>query len=53
VKNRPFRERMGFALEGIRTGWAREASFRTQTALAGVAAMVVATAPKFLAEIGW
>ncbi|WP_156404972.1 hypothetical protein [Sphingomonas sp. Root241] len=50
MKNRPFRERMGFTLEGIRTGWAREASFRTQTALVGV---VLATAPKFLAEIGW
>jgi diacylglycerol kinase (ATP) len=37
MKNRPFRERMGFAIEGIRTGWRREASFRTQTALAGAA----------------
>jgi undecaprenol kinase len=41
VKNRPFRERMGFALEGIRTGWAREASFRTQSALAGVALLAL------------
>lgn len=41
MKNRPFRERMGFALEGIRTGWAREASFRTQTVLAGVALLAL------------
>lgn len=37
MKNRPFRQRMGFALEGIRTGWSREASFRAQAALAGCA----------------
>jgi undecaprenol kinase len=37
VKNRPFRERLGFALAGWRAGWRREASFRTQTAIAGVA----------------
>jgi diacylglycerol kinase (ATP) len=37
VKNRPFRERLGFALAGWRTGWRREASFRTQTVIAGVA----------------
>jgi diacylglycerol kinase (ATP) len=41
VKNRPFRERMGFAVEGIRTGWRREASFRTQTAMAGVALLAL------------
>jgi undecaprenol kinase len=41
MKNRPFRERMGFALEGIRTGWRREASFRAQTALAGVALLAL------------
>jgi len=37
VKNRPFRERLGFALEGIRTGWRRESSFRTQTGIAALA----------------
>jgi undecaprenol kinase len=37
VKNRPFRERLGFALAGWCTGWRREASFRAQTAIAGVA----------------
>ena len=35
MKNRPFRERLGFALAGIATGWRRERSFRTQTAIAG------------------
>jgi undecaprenol kinase len=39
VKNRPFAERLGFALEGWRTGWRRENSFRTQARL-GVAALV-------------
>jgi undecaprenol kinase len=38
VKNRPFRERLGFAAEGIRTGWRRENSFRSQTRLGVLAA---------------
>ena len=37
MKNRPFRERLGFALTGIRTGWLRESSFRTQTGIAALA----------------
>lgn len=37
MKNRPFRERLGFGLAGIRTGWARESSFRTQTGIAAFA----------------
>lgn len=37
MKNRPFAERMGFALEGWRTGWRRENSFRSQVVLAGLA----------------
>ena len=37
MKNRPFRERLGFALAGWRAGWRREASFRTQVMLAGAA----------------
>jgi len=48
VKGRPFRERMGFALAGIRTGWAREASFRSQARLAAgafVALLVLRPAP--------
>ena len=48
MKNRPFRERLGFAIEGIRTGWRRENSFRTQARLAGaalVALLVLRPAP--------
>ncbi|WP_342249437.1 diacylglycerol kinase [Sphingomonas sp. OTU376] len=48
MKGRPFRERMGFALAGIRTGWAREASFRSQARLAAasvVALLVLRPAP--------
>ena len=43
MKNRPFRERISFALAGIATGWRRERSFRSQTAIAGcaVAALIV------------
>jgi diacylglycerol kinase (ATP) len=41
VKNRPFRERTGFALEGIRTGWSREASFRAQAAPVGCALLAL------------
>lgn len=38
MKNRPFGERLGFAAEGLRAGWRREASFRTQATIAGIAA---------------
>ncbi|MDG5488092.1 diacylglycerol kinase [Sphingomonas sp. BGYR3] len=41
MKNRPFRERLGFAVSGIRFGWIRERSFRVQTALAIVAALAL------------
>lgn len=41
MKNRGFRERIGFALTGWRTGWAREKSFRTQTALAALALLAL------------
>ena len=37
MKNRCLRERVGFALEGWRAGWRREASFRAQVVGAGVA----------------
>ena len=30
MKNRPFSERLAFALSGLREGWRRERSFRTQ-----------------------
>ncbi len=42
MKNRPFHQRIGFALAGIRAGWSRERSFRTQCllAVAALAALV-------------
>jgi diacylglycerol kinase len=39
VKNRPFRERLGFALAGLATGWQREKSFRSQARL-GILAFI-------------
>jgi undecaprenol kinase len=42
-KNRPFRDRLGFALAGIRTVATRERSFRTQIFLA-LAALAAAAA---------
>ena len=49
MKNRPFRERIGFALAGIALVWRRESSFRTQLRLAclGVA-MLLALRPGWL-----
>jgi undecaprenol kinase len=41
VKNRPFRERLMFALNGLGVGWRRESSIRTQTALALFAVIVL------------
>jgi diacylglycerol kinase (ATP) len=43
MKNRPFVQRVGFALAGLGEGWRRERSFRTQVviALVVVAAMAV------------
>jgi undecaprenol kinase len=41
MKNRPFRQRLGFALTGIAIVWRREPSFRTQLRLAGVGAVVL------------
>jgi undecaprenol kinase len=41
VKNRPFRERLMFALNGLGVGWRRESSIRTQTALALLAVIVL------------
>ena len=34
MKNRPFRDRVGFALAGLAAGWRRERSFRTQSVIA-------------------
>lgn len=42
MKNRPFRERLGFALAGWRAGWRRERSFRAQVAI-GVAVVAALT----------
>lgn len=35
MKNRGLRERVGFALSGMRAGWRREKSYRTQVMFAG------------------
>ena len=43
MKNRSFLERLGFALDGLKTVWSNEVSFRTQVIFAMVAAMVTAT----------
>lgn len=48
MKNRPFRQRLGFAAAGIRIVWRRERSFRTQCILG--AAALVATA---MLRPGW
>lgn len=46
-KNRPFRERIAFALAGWRSGWRRESSFRTHClfAAAALVALVVLRPP--------
>lgn len=41
MKNRPFHERLGFALAGLKAGWRRERSFRTHVAFALLAALVL------------
>ena len=46
MKNRPLRERVGFALAGWQAGWRRERSFRTQVVMSGVAlALLVVLRP--------
>ena len=55
MKNRPFRERIGFALAGWREAFALEASFRTQLGMAGLAAvalLVLRPAPIWWALVG-
>jgi diacylglycerol kinase (ATP) len=42
VKNRPFRERLGFAFGGARFAWASEKSFRTQVVIGVVALAALA-----------
>lgn len=41
MKNRPFQERLMFALNGLAAAWRRESSFRTQTRLAVLAGIVL------------
>jgi len=51
VKNRPFADRIGFALAGLVTGWRRERSFRTQVlAAAGVCVTLILLRP---APVWW
>ncbi|KQN40371.1 diacylglycerol kinase [Sphingomonas sp. Leaf407] len=51
MKGRPFRERLGFALSGLRAAWAREASFRTHLGFA--AAVLIALLALRPAPIWW
>lgn len=54
MKGRPLRRRLGFAAEGLRTGWRREASFRTHVAsaaMAGAALLLFRPAPVWWALV--
>ena len=42
MKNRPFQERLRFALSGLSAAWRRENSFRTQVLLAALAVIGLA-----------
>ncbi|TFU05781.1 diacylglycerol kinase [Polymorphobacter arshaanensis] len=42
MKNRPFIERMGFALAGLKAAWQREASFRTHCVMGLLAVAALA-----------
>jgi diacylglycerol kinase (ATP) len=47
MKGRPLRERLGFAVAGLWTGWQRERSFRTQVAMAlGAVLLLVVIRPQ-------
>ena len=49
MKNRPFRQRLGFALAGVATVWRRESSFRAQVKLAAIGiAILLALRPGWL-----
>jgi len=43
MKKLPFSRRLGFALAGLRDGWRRERSFRTQAFLGMFAVLVIVT----------
>ncbi len=50
MKNRPFHERLKFALDGLTAAWRRERSFRTQTTIAALVVMVLIW---FQASLAW
>ena len=55
MKNRPFRERLGFALAGLSECWRKEASFRTHVVLGSmtiVALLLLRPAPVWWALVG-
>ncbi len=55
MKNRPFHERLGFALAGLREAWKSEASFRTHVALGALTLIgmcVLRPAPVWWALVG-
>jgi len=55
AKNRPFTERLAFAVAGLRVGWRLERSFRTQAGFAGLAfavLLVLQPAPIWWAVVG-
>ena len=55
MKNRPFRQRLGFALAGLRECWRQEASFRTHILLGSltiVAMLLLRPAPVWWALVG-
>jgi len=47
MKNRPFHERIGFAVAGLKAGWLRERSFRTHclSAFAALVALILLRPP--------
>lgn len=49
MKNQPFPKRLSYSLQGIRSAWKQEASFRTQAWMAlGVLAVLIALRPAAL-----
>ncbi len=51
MKNQPFTKRLSYSLQGVRTAWRLEASFRFQSLMAlGVVALLIALRP---AAIWW
>jgi undecaprenol kinase len=54
MKNRPLRQRIGFAIAGLKAGWLREYSFRTHCVfamLAGLALAILRPAPVWWAIV--